>query len=109
MGQSIQEWTKWNVLNAAFHKVHLVLSWILYPICSSKIAKFPIISGARRVTKILKDVTNLKQPYITFFQLIKQCKLINLKCKLQYFLHLYSDFTSFKSLFYSTWGKWNIC
>ena len=71
MGQSIQEWTKWNVLNAAFHKVHLVLSWILYPICSSKIAKFPIISGARRVTKILKDVTKSQATLYYFFPTYK--------------------------------------
>ena len=34
MGQSIQEWTKWNFLQAAFHKFHLVHSWILCPIWS---------------------------------------------------------------------------
>ena len=29
MGQSIQEWTKQNVLNAVFHKFYLVHSWVL--------------------------------------------------------------------------------
>ena len=31
MGQSIQEWTKWNLLKTAFKKFHLVHSWILCP------------------------------------------------------------------------------
>ena len=42
MGQSIQEWTKWNLwksadhitsnlLKAVFHKFHLVHSWMLCP------------------------------------------------------------------------------
>ena len=30
LGQSIQEWTKWNFLNTVFHKFHLVHSWTLY-------------------------------------------------------------------------------
>ena len=29
MGQSIQEWTKWNFLKSVFHKFYLVHSWIL--------------------------------------------------------------------------------
>ena len=32
MQQSIQEWTKWNFLNAVFRKFYLDHSWILWPI-----------------------------------------------------------------------------
>ena len=32
MGQSIQEWTKWNFSKAVFNKFHLVHYWILCPI-----------------------------------------------------------------------------
>ena len=31
MGQSIQEWIKWNLWKTAFKKFHLVHSWILIP------------------------------------------------------------------------------
>ena len=34
MGQSIQEWTKSNILKGVFHKFYLVHSWILRPKCS---------------------------------------------------------------------------
>ena len=33
LGESIQEWTKSNILKAAFHKFYLVHSWILCLIC----------------------------------------------------------------------------
>ena len=32
MGQDIQEWTKWNLLKAAFDKIYLVHFWIPWPI-----------------------------------------------------------------------------
>ena len=33
MGQSIQEWTKWNLWKTTFKKLHSVHSWILCPKC----------------------------------------------------------------------------